>query len=632
MLIRTGASLLCVRSTASVLALILLLGLMGILPTLASVGSAQSASSCPSNEIFHWFMPGGTPTGFNFVSSPPSVSDFLPSRLMYEGFSGFADTNGAISLANGITDSVTHNANYTQWTFVVKPGLKWSNGQPVTANDILATYGPNFGLNASFDVFNFHSIVTRAYASNATTAVFNLNESDASFPAFAGADSFTGVYPADFTQHGGAYSGINSTAGTLVGDGPFYVSNYASGDTQMSMLRNSYYSPQPGICELLVSFVESDAQDATYLIGGQADLAPIEPGSVSSLSGHSNLRIYDAKAIDTLFLGYNESVFPYNQLAFRQALEYGINQTEIQQKAYFGYLTTAYNAAGGVPPETTSWYNPHQANYTYNPTQALSLLHSIGYTGGTNGAQLNYPNGTAVSLTFYAANQFEGNTLAAGVIQNDLQKLGMTINTRSVSIGTLVGYSYSGALHYGMQLFDSGGPVQGIPYLDALPEWSVYTPTNPYPVWEPSPAAEASYQGNLTCVDSSDVHSVVAPCLDNIQNINSQQLPNIILGFPDFIYGYSTTHFTNWPAFINEGLQSALNNVGLAQIQPVGTTTSTTSTTASASASNTATTSSTSTTTTTSAPDYTWDYVAAAVVVILVIAAVGVYVTRRRRP
>ena len=628
-----------VRRTVSVLALIFLLSLMGLPASLVSVSSAQS-STCPSNDVFHWFIPGGVPSGFNLVSSPPSLSDFYPARLMYESFQGWPFTNGTIFPADAITSSVTHNSNYTQWTFAIKPGLKWSNGQPVTANDILATYGSGFGLNASFDVFNFHQIVTRAYALNPTTAVFDLNVSDASFPAFAGADSFTGVYPVDFTQHGGAYAGFNSTAGTLIGDGPFYASNYASSETQMSMLRNPYYSPMPGICQLVISFVESDAQDATYLVGGQADLASLEPGSVAALSGHSNLHIFDAPAVDNLFLGYNESVFPYNQLAFRQALEYGINQTEVQQKAYFGYFTPAYNAAGGVPPQSTLWYNPHQVNYTYNPTQSLSLLHSLGYTGGTNGAQLKYPNGTAVSLAIYAANEFEGNTLAAGVIQNDLKKLGMTIDVQSISIGNLVGLSYSGALHYGMQLFDSGGPVHGNPYLDALPEWNVYTPTNPYPVWEPSPTAEASYQGNLTCVDSSDVYSVIHPCLNNIQNINSQQLPNIMLGFPDILYGYSTAHFTNWPPFIIYGEQSALFNAGLAQLQPVGVSTTTTTSLPSATtttttsppsgSATTTTTTPSSTTTTTTAADYTYDYIAAAVVIIIVIAAVGLYASRRR--
>ena len=582
------------------LALVFLLSFMGFASLLSPVsitGNAQT--SCNSNNTLNWFEAGGTPTGFNFVSSPPSLSDFDPARMMYEGFSGFAFTNGTISLQDAITDSVTHNSNYTQWTFHVKPGLKWSNGQDVTANDILTTYGPSFGLNSSFDVFNFESEVVRSFAQNASTAVFVLNKSDASFPAFAGANSFTGVYPQSFTQHGGAYSGINGTPGSLVGDGPFYVSNYKSGDTQMVMARNPYYTPLPGVCQIMMNFVESDAQDATYLIGGQADLAPLEAGAVASLAGHANLHIYDEQAVNDLFLGYNASVYPYNQLQFRQALEYGINQTEIQQKAFFGYYTTAYNASGGIPPQTTLWYSPHQVNYTYNPAQALSLLHSVGYTGGTNGAPLKYPNGTAVSLTIYSGNEFEGNTLAGGLIQGDLQKLGMTITIQSVSIGTLIADSYGGQLHYGMQLFDSGGPVHGIPYLDALPEWNVYTPTNPYPVWEPSPGAEASYQGNLTCVDSSADPAVITPCLDNIQIINSQQLPNIMLGFPDIIYGYNTAHLTNWPSFIIYGQQGTLSNAGIAQIQPAGATTSTATTNTTVTTPTTQTTTSTTTPTTT---------------------------------
>jgi ABC-type transport system substrate-binding protein len=608
----------------SAIVLIGLLGLMGfIAPLFLNSNGQSSPAPCPASQTLNWYVPGGTPSGFNFVSSPPT-SGFDVARLLYEGFSPFVFGNGTVDYSNAITDNVTHNANYTQWSFNIKPGMKWSNGQPVTANDILATYGPGFGLNASFDVFNLHAEVKQAYAANSSEAVFVLNQSDAHFPDVAGPNQYTGVYPVDFTQHGAAYSGINSTAGSLIGDGPFYLSNYKSGDTQAVFLRNPYYSPEPKICEIIMNFVESDSSDATYLIGGQADFAAIEPGAAASLAGHSNLHILDTKAVDILMLAYNASIYPFNQLPFRQALLYGINQSQIQSQAYNGYDTLAYNAQGGVPPETTAWYTSHQQNYSFNPSQAITLLNSINIKKGSDG-YLQYPNssgnpnGTDITLPIWGDNQRTGGTIATGIIQTDLNNLGFKTTLQIVGVGTLIGDSYQGITSNGLIVFQSGGPVFGLPYLDALPGPQIYNPNAPYPSWEPSAQGTAEYNGNFSIIKTSDVPSIVGPALDNIQSINSQQLPDLILGYPDYLFAYSTSKFTNWPSFMIYGLESAFNNQGFAQLTPVGSSTST----------GTGSTLDTTATTTTAANN-TLLYAAIAVIVVIIIIAAAVFALRRR--
>ncbi|MDA4130495.1 MAG: ABC transporter substrate-binding protein, partial [Thaumarchaeota archaeon] len=138
--------------------------------------------------------------------------------------------------------------------------MTWSNGQPVTAQDILNTYSSKFALNSTVDFLNLHGEVSREYALNTSEAVFVLNQSDAHFPEKAGQNVYTTVYPQSYVNQGVSYSGIN---GTDVADGPFYVSNYTAGQTQMVLLRNPYYKPLPTACEIIVNFVEANSQVPT---------------------------------------------------------------------------------------------------------------------------------------------------------------------------------------------------------------------------------------------------------------------------------------------------------------------------------------------------------------------------------
>ncbi|MHB8565497.1 MAG: ABC transporter substrate-binding protein [Nitrososphaerales archaeon] len=607
--------------------------------------TAQSTNSCsnPSSSVLRLTAFGGVPSGFNMVSSAPSQSNYIVIRLMYTGISPYVFTNGTQDFSNSLTDWISHNANYTQWEFNVKPGLQWSNGQNVTAQDILNTYSSKFAFNATVDFLNLHAEVSSQYALNSSTAVFVLNQSDAHFAENAGQNVYTSVYPSSFVENGPSYSGIN---GTLVGVGPFYVSNYSAGETQMVLLRNPYYKPLPAACEAIISFVESDSQVPTYLIGGSTDYGPIEAGAAASVLANPHIHIFDAKAVDNIFLAYNITAYPYSSLAFRQALAYGINESEIASQAYRGYDTPATSSEGGVPPESNLWYSSNQQSYGYNTTEALALLNSMGIKKGSDGF-LQYSNGTDISLTLFADNSYAETTLSSGIVQNNLQALGFKISLISSPLPSLIGDSFTNTngFDHSMVMFQSGGPVFGIPFLDAQPSWNVYSPMAPYPTWLTPTSAEANYQGNLSIIKTTDNASQTYSALANIQGLNAANLPDIILGYPDVIFAYSTQNWVNWPSFTIYGLQSAYNDQGFALLQPassVTTTASSVTTAASSLATSSSSTNSGATgtqattssasllTTTTSTSNNTTLYAGIAVVVIIIVVALAAMMMRRK--
>jgi ABC-type transport system substrate-binding protein len=616
----------------SPLLIIIVLTLSSFLLIGSPLQPKTAAQSCP---IFHLTL-SPAPTGLNMLTAN-SYSAFYLIGLQYLGLYPTPALNGQLQWSTAITDWINHNSNYTQWTFNVKPGLKWSNGQVVNASDILNTYSKNFAFNASYDFVNAASEVTSSSALNSSAAVFNLNTSDAHFAERISSLLFTVVYPQSVTSQGPSTNNL----GTLVTDGPFYVSNYQAGQTQMVLKRNPYYTPLPNICEIDVNFVESFSQDSTYLLSGTTDLAQLVPNSAASVMKNPYIHLYDQKGFFIQTIEYNVTSYPYNMTAFRQALAYGINRTTIIQQAFNSYAASADPSGQGDVSPASSWYNPNVTQYNYDQNKSLQLLSSIGIAKGSDGF-LQYPNGTDITIAIWATSSYTSDTIAADDVANSLNLLGFRTNLQITSASALVGDFYSNIddIQHAMIIYTGGGTIFADPWLSAEPAWQVYwEPGLANSHWEYPPSADTEYYSNLTAVKNTDNLTLLHTYLNNIQSLNAQYLPTLALAYPDFLWAYNTQYWNNWTPGQILYQNIAWNYTAFADLLPASSTStsanSTTSTTSSMSSSST-TSGFSSTSSTTSASSNSSGGIglpteaAIVIVVVVVIAGVGIYSMRRR--
>ncbi len=594
-----------------------------------------NAQNCPSNSILKMTLPAA-PDSFNFLTTG-TYGGYYVIGMEYSGIFPVPDLTGQLQWSNSIVDWIKSNQNYTQWTVNVKPGLRWSNGQNVTAQDILGTYSPQFAFNPNYDFVNAHAEVASEVSLNSSTVEFNLNVSDAHFIEDISELVLTTVYSQSVTSQGAN----NSNLQTNVVVGPFYVEGYTPGQTQLVMLRNPYFQPLPSACEIIVNFVETQSQTAAYIQSGASDLAPIDSASAPTLLKNPSIHINPETSTEISFIQYNTTSYPYNMTNFRKAIAESINYSQILQQAFFGYGSPGNIAEGTVPSTVTKLYNPNITKYDYNQTEALTLLQSIGITKGSDGF-LHYPNGTDITLSFISDDTFSQDAVAAGIVKQDLQSLGFQVNFLITQWSNIATYysSNTNDIQHSMTLLSTAAPEFGDAWVDAQPGWNIYlemgTVVPPY--WEYPPSADALYQSNLTALDSTGNSSLVDQYLNNIQSINSQYLPVIVVGYPDYLWAYNTQHWTNWPSGSIVYTSNWFNFTSLAAIQPVSQTTTAstnlTTTTASTSLTTSTTTStfssaSQTTTSSTAQPNYT--LVAAAVIIILVVAAsIAIFQIRRR--
>jgi peptide/nickel transport system substrate-binding protein len=587
-------------------------------PNARFVSFAQT-QSCPSTqELKMTTFP--LPASFNMLTST-TLSGYIMAALLEQTVYPYAVLpNGSLYWQNSVTDNVTHNANYSQWTFHVKPGLKWSDGTNVRAQDILNTYSDSYAFNSSYDLVNAGPEVVSTATPNSQTAVFNLNVSDAHFAERISLMIFENVQPPSAIRKGPGASLFDQN----VTDGPFYISQpYVSGSPQVLLSRNQYFNPTPGPCQLLVNFVEQSSQLSEFLTSGRTDLAgPLDPSSVSAILQNPSIHILDEKGMNVMSLEYNITSYPYNMTTFRQALAYGINQSQIQSQSLAGYSLNAYNAEGDVPPNV-GVYNPNIVKYSYNPSKAIQLLSSIGITKGSDGYlqypnSLGRPNGTDVAINLVTDSDQTFDVSAASVAQSNLQSLGFKVNSQVLAGSTITGDFPSNAnnIQHALILYTSiGGAFFPNPWTDARPGVIVYQLSYGvgFNYWEYPPDINALYQGNVSAIENTSDISLETKYIGNIQALSAQYLPTIILGYPDELWAYNTQRWTNWPtspnAYVYDG--DWVNQTLLASLKPTGA-----SSTSNGSIGN---------------PSYSNLYLIAAVVGVVVVAGVAYAFVRRGR-
>ncbi len=619
--------------------IIFVLAVSAFFPLLVSPTAVYAASgtSCPSNDIFTQPVTGGPPNTLFYPGvHSASSANFADRQWLRAG--PLTAVNGTVYTFDSVANVVTSNANFTQWTYHINPDRYWSNGQQITAQDWVNTYTSAFALNASIDSQDLRSEITSVVAMNSSAVVFNLNHTDSQFNVELDAPNESPPMPANFVAQGPSFNGFGITEVT---DGPFYAVNYTAGATQAVMYRNPYFSPTPGICEYIFDWVNADSDVPPLLLGNSASYAIVDNSGASSLLGDANLKLITIPALSELTLSWDIELYPYNMTQFRQAIAYAINQNDIISEGFGGYGQVASASEGLTPPQST-WFDSTQTNYSYNPSQSLTLLHSIGFTGGANGAALKFPNGTSVSLTLWVANDQTGGVIAGTIVQQELSDIGITINTQVEAKSAMIGYSYANTFNidHDMMIEVNEAQIPGIAYEDALPGWTEgYINFAAQPTWLPLGAPTNDYNGNLSAMKLTNNPTQLRQDLNNIQQLDSEYLPLIMLGWPDFVLAYNAAAFT-----ISGNLspsQASESQTVFAEIVP--TTSSTASSSVSSTSSPTVTTSSASSIVTTTLPttsssssssiaiNSSYLFVLATVALLLVGTTFGFVVTRRKR-
>ncbi|MBB6216122.1 peptide/nickel transport system substrate-binding protein [Anaerosolibacter carboniphilus] len=360
-------------------------------------------------------------------------------------FSGLLGFDKECNLTKDLASDYSVSQDGLTYTFILRDDVKFSDGTPVTAQDVVFTYNTTKESGSTVDL----SFMKSVEAKDAKTIVFTLEKP---YSVFLNVVAERGIVPEH--AYGSEYSQ------KPIGSGPFILTQWDKGQQMILESNPYYYGTRSSFKKVTILFLDEDAVLAAVQ-SGQLDIAMINPQFSEQVPEGMKL-----VAIDTVDnRGINLPTIPEStdpegklignnvtsDLAIRKALNIGIDRQQIIDDALNGYGTPAYSVC-----DTQPWWNPETAVMDGRIEEACEILEEAGWID-TDGDGIREKNGMKAEFTVYGrTDDLQRYTLAVS-LSNQAKALGINIKAEAIGWTEAKAQSMSTPTVFG---FGSYSPIQ----------------------------------------------------------------------------------------------------------------------------------------------------------------------------
>ncbi|WP_445248137.1 ABC transporter substrate-binding protein [Microcoleus sp. OTE_8_concoct_300] len=441
---------------------------------LAAIATITLSACTParSNLVNRLIVPTSSgPATFNYPLNQSAYSVF---GYMYEGL---INENGLTSkLEPGLAQSWEVSKDGKKIVFTLREGLKWSDGEPMTTDDIIFSYEKIYfnekipsGLKDTLRV-GMSRQFPKVKKIDSRRVEFSVAEPFAPFIRYAGGIP---ILPAHILQEAVENTDADgkpkflTTWGTdtdpkkIVGNGQYRMLSYTP-NQRVVLERNPYFwrkdaegNVQPYIQQIVWQIIENTDNQLLNFRSGDLDTLDVQPEVFPLLKREEKRGKYtvfnggpDTGSVFMCFnlnKGRNAQNQPFVDPVksrwfatkeFRQAIAYGINRSAMTNNIYRGLGAPLHSP---IPPQSPFYLSPEQGlkTYSYDQQKSKELLLSAGFKYNSNGELLD-TEGNKVRFTLLMAAGKKVREQMATQIKQDLGKLGMQVDTQFLSFNTYV--------------------------------------------------------------------------------------------------------------------------------------------------------------------------------------------------
>ena len=327
-------------------------------------------------------------------------------QLMYDRLVSFSATD--LSPEPALATSWESSADGLTWTFHLTDRAQWSDGEPLTADDVTATYarildgGPEAATWGSY-----LAQVTEVTAPDPTTVVLKLTKPNSSLPMLPIPIVPEHVWRDIDEQEVTGWTNAPEDGEPPVGSGPFrLVEGTSGGSTFVFEANPDYWQGAAHVDRLVFRVFRAQDPMAQALRTGEIDVAEgLTALQVEALDGQDGITAHDGETPGFLQIGFNvgavdlETGDPIGDghpalrdPAFRQALGYAVDRDLLVDKVFQGAGAVGTSI---IPPTYPGWHwePPAGEAFTYDPDRAAELLDRAGYEIGDDGRR-TMPDGS----------------------------------------------------------------------------------------------------------------------------------------------------------------------------------------------------------------------------------------------
>jgi len=354
----------------------------------------------------------------------------------------------------------------TVYTFQIRPGMRFSDGEEITAEDWVTTYqihtDPDVGSNLYSSFFiEDEQIVVEAPSEYEVQITFP--QPDAGALSLASYTPWPAHVFGPVYEEGGAAAitemwTLSDDPSTFVSPGPFVASGYVPGE-RATFTRNPYYGTWN---------VDSEGNQLPYLDGHSVTLVPDTNAALASfLAG--NIDGFNASTVSEIqqiqqateggqldatllpnqsgedsslwvVFNWNRESAPFKQELFRNqdfrhAMSHLMDREALAQLVYGGLAQPTYT---GVYPVLEEWINPDVTTYPYDPERAAELLAGLGFDERDSEGFLVNDEGRRISFNLVTNAGNNEREQAAQIIADTMREAGIQVNFRPIAFEVLV--------------------------------------------------------------------------------------------------------------------------------------------------------------------------------------------------
>ena len=451
----------------------------------------------------------------------------------------------------GIAESWTASPDGKTWTFKIRSGVKWSDGQPLTAKDVAYTFNRVVNgetENAAF--YNYVANLKKVTAPDDTTAVFELSAAD---------PIMTHMWVPILPEH--IWKNVSEKdAGTfdnkeMVGTGAFQLVEQKPGEFIKLKANKSYWGGAPKIDNLIYRIFKNDDAMAQALQKGEIDaVADIGANQFLALKDKPGITTVQATGLSFSELGFNTGAATTDNQpvgdghpalkdkALRQAIGYAIDQQTIVNKVLRGL---GKPGVGVIPPVYTAYkFDPGANARTFDIAKANSLLDAAGYTKGSDGIRVDPKSGKKLDFRLFGRTEDENSKGVVPYIQDWMNQIGIKTKVQFVTDDKLTDI----IAHGNYEMFTWGWGVEPDPGFQlstfTCDQRDSGTAKDPVAGWSDSfycnPAYDALYQQQSNEIDPAKRAELVK----QMQQMVYDDAPYIVTYYVDSLEAYRSDKWT----------------------------------------------------------------------------------------
>lgn len=397
------------------------------------------------------------PRTFNIIVAQ-ETSSTAPLGVIFEGLVEENYLTGEIEPA--LAESWTVSKDGRVWTFTLRQGVTWSDGRPLTTDDIVFTLDAIFteGVQTSSrDSLSFEGKPVRYRKVDARRVEFRTEKPVGTFLRLIGTEIVPKHILADALGKGAAEFnrtwGVNTPPRQIIGTGPFVMQEYVPGQ-RITYLRNSKYwkvdkagNRLPYLTRYVRLIVPNLDASRLKFLAKETDAYSARPREFTEfkqMEQRENFTIHDGpETFSSEFVVFNQNptgVRPpklnwFQDVRFRRAMNHAIDRGTIANQIYAGRATPAW---GPLSVGNKLYHNDRLPRYEYNLGRAEQLLSEAGYRKGSDGF-LRDPQGNVVEFVLSTNAENNDRVAMGNILRQDWTKLGIRLTYAPEAFNTLVG-------------------------------------------------------------------------------------------------------------------------------------------------------------------------------------------------